>query len=431
MPARILAPILLALACAGALMAFFWWQLATSTVALTRESDRADAIIREPAVGNDGPVDPRDRSLLHLRQGDVLAARGEWAQAQEEYGESVRAGGGLPALRKLAQIQLQRRDMPGVRSTIRKLKSDGAKPEDIVLLESIIELRSGELVKARALLDESEDTPQKHYGTALLGIVQGNHDLAQTELAAAIGGWEPALRARGRILQAAYSEFALFPESSNLHLITLLARALAQVQECELAIPLLVQVTQQKSDYRDAWTVQVYCELTTERPEQALASLEQAYALDPQKPEIQFFLARAHAALGEHRNAITFFEYALTNGFTPPSEVRRLIAGEAVESGDADLALLQYEELIRAPDATIEFYEQYAGMLMTLGRKEAALAKSQAAASLWPEDARAHEILAIAALALGAKDAARGALDRALAINPYSLRAKELMKKLE
>lgn len=431
--ARITAPIIFAFLCAGALVAFLWWQLSQSTEILRQATTPEMQQVISPQAGSsmlDTPIDPRDRALLHLRQGDLLALRGEWADAQEEYESAVDAGGGLPALRKLAQAQMQRRDISGVRSTLRQLKKAGAKTEDLLLLESIVALRTGELLEARKLLTNADDSPQKEYGLALLAIIEGNHEQSQLKLNEVIGGWEPVLRSHARTIMAAYQEFALFEESTNIHLITLLSRSLAQVQECELALPLLVQVTQAKDDYRDAWIIQGYCELTTERPEQSLASLEQAYNLDPQKPEIQYFLARSYAALGDHRNAITFFEYALQNGFQPPSEVRRQIAKSALASGNADLALSQYEALTKDPEAGMEPYEGYIAASIALGRNEEAYFMATEAVNRWPENAAAHDLFGWAALESGKEKEAEKALRKALKINPYLQSAEERLKKL-
>lgn len=431
-PARITAPIVCALLCAAALVAFLWWQLTQSTEILRRATTETveTPVIPQTTTAVSAVVDPRDQALFHLRQGDLLSLRGQWAEAQEEYEKAVDANGGLPALRKLAQAQLQRRDMNGVQSTLRQLKKAGAKTEDLLLLESIVALRTGELLEARRLLQNAEDSPQRHYGLALLSIIEGNHEQAQIELQEVINGWEPVLRSNARTIMAAYQEFALFEESLNIHLITLLARALAQVQECELALPLLVQVTQAKDDYRDAWIVQGFCELTTERPEQALSSLEQAYNLDPQKPEIQYFLARSYAALNDHKNAMTFFEYALQNGFQPESEVRRQLANSALQSGNADLALQQYDALTKDPESTIEPYEGYVTASIALGRAEEAFFMAQEAVKRWPEDAISHDLLGWAALESDRKDEAKQALTKALDLNPYLTSAKERMKQL-
>lgn len=375
--------------------------------------------------------DPRDRALLHLRQGDLLALKGQWAGAQTEYEKSVKNGGGLPALRKLAQAQLQRRNIDGARATIRALKAAGARSEDVLLLESIVALRSGELSSAQSMLQDAQDSPQKHFGLALLHVIRAEHPQAQQELKLVTEGWEPVLRTYARSLQAAYDEFSLFPESTEVHLTTLIARALAQVHECELALPLLGTVTQSVGDYRDAWIVQGYCELTGERYDAAVTSLEHAYTLDPSKPETQYFLARAYSARGEHQNAITFLEYALQNGFVPQAEIHRAIAEEATLESNPTLARDHYAILITASDASIEDYAGYITTTIAIGSADDAYTTAQAVMQKFPDDATATFLLGIAEIAVDKKEEAKAHLRKALELNPSLTEAEEKLKELE
>lgn len=411
-------------------MVFLWWQLKESTRLINPQAIETTTLTTSPTAVTPEMTGDEDASVIHLRRGDLFAERGEWADAQDEYQKSVDTGGGLPALRKLAHAELQRRDIKGVEATIKKLKAEGARPEDVLLLQIIIRIRSGELVDARNLLQVAPDSPQQHYGLALLAIIEGNHPEAQKQLELTVGGWDPVLRSYAKTLQAAYTEFGLFPEGSPMHLTTLLSRALAQVQECEIALPLLVQVTGVKEDYRDAWIVQGYCELVTERPDQSLASLQRAYSLDPQKPEIQYFLARAYGDLYQQQNAITFLEYALSNGFQPQSEVHRLIAKNALALGNGELALEQYDAMTKGDDAIEEFFESYVTVAISLMKNNEAYAKAKAAVQKWPDDPRAYTLLATAAVALDKKDEAKAALEKALEINPRYALAKEMKMKL-
>jgi tetratricopeptide (TPR) repeat protein len=355
-PPRIIAPILCAVLCGGLLIAILWWQLLQSTAILSQKKPHTtSSIINQEdmiaPLSDNLPLDTHDEALMHLRKGDLLSIQGEWKEAEKEYTQAVDKKGGLPALRRLAQAQLQRRNIRGMKSTLSQMKREGARGEDILLLESIVLMRTGEMVRAKKLLEGSKDSPQKNYGLALIAILEGFHELAQERLQDVINGWEPIMRSYAQTLQAAYDEFELFPQSPNIHLITLLARSLAQVQECELALPLLVQVTSQQDDYRDAWIVQGYCEFVTERPEQALHSFERAYALDPEKPEVQYFLGRTYAKLGNSNTSITFLKYALTNGFEPANDIRRLIAEQALASGD-EIIMLENSEYFDHPIPT-------------------------------------------------------------------------------
>ena len=432
-PLRYSLPVGTALVLAGALLIFFFMNLEATRALLVQQltgipatETGAQAAVIQPIV----EAETDDAALLHQRRGDMLALRGEWAEAQKEYQAAVDAQGGLTALRKLAQAELQRRDIRGVRATIDLLRREGARDEDILLLESIVLLRTGELTKARELLNAASSSPQQHYGLALLAIMAGNHEEAKKELLGVSDGWEPALRSYAQTLLAAYDEFALFPQSPTVHLQTLLGHALAEVQECEIALPMLMQVTTSQSDYRDAWTVQGFCELTTERFTEALASLERAYQIDPEKPEIQYFLARAYISLNDHGNAITFLQYALRNGFEPQTEIRQLLAKEALAFGNPSLAIEQYESLTSLPDASVETYVNYVTAAITAGRLQEASVKAEEAVKRWPEDAVALDLLGWTQMENGRREEAKTTLQRALLLNPALQSALEHLQTL-
>lgn len=428
---RVWVPASLAFVCVAIVGAYLFLQLdGTRQFLLKMRAQTSSASGSSVIKLNSLPDVGDDASLLSLRKGDVFALRGEWAQAEEQYKDAVDSGGGLTALRKLAQAQLQRRDIKGAQSTLDELRRNGAKEEDLVLLESIIDIRSGDIAKARGVLSVAADSPHKHYGLALADIAENDLDGAKAELQTVLAGWEPVLRAYAKTLLAAYDEYALFPESPQIHLLTLLSRALADVQECELAIPMLQTVVNAQDDYRDAWIVRGYCELTTERTQQALSSLEQAYQIDPQKPEVQYFLGRAYSGLGDHMNALTFLQYALENGFQPKKEVRRLIAAEAMATGNTALAMEQYDADTRDADADIDAYLTFVSEALTRGQKQEAYLKAKEATEKYPTDARAFDLLGTAAIANDAKDEARAALQKALELDPTLKSAQQKLDQL-
>ncbi len=426
-------PILAALLCAAVIIGVLWWQLRVAGIEILGQRKNADPTKPTPIVPQqivEVSVDPRDVSLLHLRKGDLAALQGDWKTAEDEYRQSVDAEGGLPALRKLAQAQMQRGAVEPLQDTVARMRDAGAKEEDVMLIDAIVSLRANDMEKARTILTEAEDTPQKHYGLGLLRILEGNHDDARHELTLAENGWEPVLRTYAKTLKTAYDEYELFPDSPNIHLVTLIARALAQVQECPLALPLLQQVTLQQDDYRDAWIVRGYCELTAELGDAALESFEKAYSIDPEKPEIQYFLARAYSQMEDHTNAITFLQYALKNGFQPEQEVRRVLAKEALANGDGTLALEQYIALSQFSDAEFETYQNVVALSSAADKNEDAYNTALEATKKWPEDARAYDLLGWAATQVGKTDEARTALEKALELDPSLMSAREHLNQL-
>ncbi len=433
---RIIVPVVAAVLIVAGLLTFLLLQLSTAGKALQQQAnDRAGAALLgsvQPQADSPVPLPTAadDQALVHLRQGDLLALQNDWAGAEKEYQASVDADGGLPALKKLAQAQLQRRDTDGARATLERLRQEGAKAEDLLLLDVIIHLRSGELQQAQDLLTAAVDSPQRQYGLGLLNLIQGKHDDAQVNFKAVLNGWEPVLRTYARTILDAYDEYGLFPESRDIHLQTLLGRALAQTQECELALPLLQQVIEKQDDYRDAWVVHGYCNLETERYQDALRSFERAYALDPEKPEIQYFLGRTYGALQDHKNAITFLQYALQNGFQPEREVRRVIANEALASNDAALALEQFRALSEEKDADLATVRTYVTLALQAGQQAEAEAAAQKATETWPQDAKAFDLLGLAAQEAGHKDVARTALEKALQLDPSLQSAQDRLHAL-
>ncbi len=426
---RFTVPVVAALLVVAGLLGYLWFELQGAAFLANRSVHQPGSALLasdlERAQNVDEPTAGGDSALLHLRQGDLYALEGDWKSAESEYQASVDAKGGIPALKKLAEAQLQRRELDAVHSTIDELKSAGAAIEDVLLLNVLVDLRTGELEQAKTLLTGAGDSPQKHYGLAILAIIQGNHDTAKTELALVANGWEPTLRSYARILQDAYGEFALFPESRDIHLQTLLAHALAQVQECEIALPMLADVTKKQDDYRDAWIVQGYCDLTTERYDRALSSLERAYSLDPEKPEIQYFLGRTYAAMNDPHNATTFLQYALKNGFQPESEVRRMIAVEAQAGGDFPAALEQLRVLATASGADLANVESYVKVALQLQNTAEASSAAQDAVKKWPDSAAAYDILGWSLAAQKDKIKAQAAFEKALQLDPTLEDAKQ------
>lgn len=425
-------PALLALAVAALIGGFLFWQLDSARALLQRmsEAPTASGSTIRPISPLPTPVERGDAALTALRAGDLLALRGEWADAENEYRAAAEAGGGLTALRKLAQAQLQRRNIEAARETLRAMRSAGARDEDLVLLESIIDLRSGSLDDARRLLTDAADSPQKHYGLGLLALVEARHDDARAALSTVLGGWEPTLRGYAKALLAAYDEYDLFDGSPETHRQTLLARALADVGECELALPMLSSVLAQQDDYRDAWIVQGFCQLTSERPDEAKLSLERAYAIDPQKPEIQYFLARTFSKLGDHQAAVTYLKYAIENGFTPLAEAKRLLAAEAFATGDSTLALQQLDEISRADGAGIDAFANFVTAALSVGQKEEAYARAQAAVAAHPDSAVAHDLLGWTAMETNRNDEARAELQKALDLDPTLQSARDRLSSL-
>lgn len=423
-PPRIYVPLLLAAALGIAVGGLFLWQIhrSVATIEGSFNSGNNTSFLQKILPGSPRTTPNsamQSQALMELRQGEIFELKGEWKRAEDKYAESVNSGGGTPALKKLASIQLQRREYEGASKTIDALKQENKDSDDVMLLEGILALRKGDVPTAISIFNRKPDSPQSMYGLALTSIVKAEHDKAKLHLAKAGESADPAIRGIAAVILEAYNEFALFPEGRAEHLATLLARSLAQVNECEAALALTNPVVAAEPRYRDAWIVKGFCEFTTERTRDALTSLEQAYSLDPEKPEIQYFLARTHSALGDPQNAVTFLQYSIINGFQPERDARELLADYALELGNTALALEQYKLIANGKDGDLDAYKRYVDLAVgSANHGLDALALAKEALLKYPDDAAALTMAAKAALAAGLPADAQKYIEAALKIDP-------------
>ncbi len=437
---RVYIPALLAVFLGGGIGALFLWQIhsSVSVIESAFQTPGGKTSFLQKLLPSNNQQHPdsasQSQALSKLRQGEIYELKGEWKQAENFFAESVAAGGGAPALRKLAAIQLQRREYDGAKESIARLKNENRDSDEVMLLEGLLALRQGETAKAKTIFGRKPTAPQSHYGLALAAIAEGDHEQAKAELSKAVQGTDPTIRTYANTILQSYNEFALFPAGQEIHLRTLLARSLAQINECETALTLLGGVVATQDRYRDAWIVKGYCEFNSERLKDALASLEKAYSLDPEKPEIQYFLARTYAALGDPQNAVTYLQYALLNGFTPEKDARELLADYAKELGNTELALEQFKLLADEKESELPAYERYIDLAVgTHDHALDALASAKNALVRWPDDPLALTLAAQAAFAAGLPEDASKYIQRALKLDPKNPKALEVdaaMKKV-
>ncbi len=438
-PARFTVPVVLAVLLTVGIGGLFLWQIHRSVATIEssfRVGNAGPSLMKKLMPGSSRIVadsTTQSAALMQLKQGEIYELKGEWKHAEDRYAESVNSGGGSPALKKLAAIQLQRREYSEAAETISRLKEQNKDSDDVMLLEGILALRKGNPEAAAAIFGRRPATSQGLYGLALSSIARSDHEAAKAHLQKAAQSGDPTIRSYANAILQSYGEFALFPNGQAIHLQTLLARSLAQVNECETALQLIAPVINAEPRYRDAWIVKGFCEFNTERTKDALASLEQAYSLDPEKPEIQYFLARTHAALGDPANAVTFLQYSLLNGFQPEKDARLLLADYATELGNTDLALEQYKLISQEPDSDLDAFRKYILLAVGTGNHSLdALSVAKNALQRWPDDAVALTLAAKAALSAGVPEDAVRYIQSALKIDPTdkdALATQEAIKK--
>ena len=312
-----------------------------------------EKLLALPVAGEEGEEAPLPFALL-IDQADAAFAAGSLQDAMRLYEQALAvagetglsSGSDIPVIRKLFQTALLLRDEDKAQSMLGLLSFRGVSEEVIDALRGFLLLNGGDREGARALFGKYPESPEHAYGRALLAIVQKAHEETETELTTVRKSSDPLLIHAAGVLQGAYDEFALFEDGKETHRLTLLGRSLAQVNQCPVAEELLNEVIREEPDYRDAWIILGYCRLVLQNTEGALEAFRQAYSLDPEKAETQYFLGLAHERSGALAEARTYFGYALQNGFEPERAVREKLAALSRREGAYEDAAAHYRAII-------------------------------------------------------------------------------------
>jgi tetratricopeptide (TPR) repeat protein len=310
--------------------------------------------------GNGGVSIPSERLT---QEGDSAFSTGNLTDAMRFYEQALETGADIPVIRKVFQVALLLRDTEKAEVMLGLLSFRGVGEETLDALRGLLFLREDDRTKAAELFAKYPESPDHAYGRVLLAILEKKHEEAEAALLIMQRSSDPLLVHAAQTIQGAYDEFALFEDGRETHRLTLLTRALAQVNQCPVAETLLHSVLQEEPDYRDAWIILGYCKLVLQDFAGSLTAFEEAYKLDPEKAETQYFLGLAHERLGNAPQAKTFFTYALENGFEPSKAVREKLAELSKAEGAYADAAAQYRAIL-AIEQTPESYHALVTLLI-------------------------------------------------------------------
>ena len=315
-----------------------------------------------PLPGGEEEQDVPVPFAVLVTQADTAFALGNLSEALSLYdraltlsdGSGFSPGSDVPVIRKLFHTTLLLRDWERAEAMLGLLSFRGVSEEALDALRGFLLLHKGEKAGAQHLFQKYPENPEHLYGLALLSLLQGTHEETEQFLSMIREkSSDPVLVHAAQTLQGAYDEFALFEDGKNSHQSTLLARALAQLNQCPFALELLEGVMLSEPDYRDAWIIKGYCTLILQETTEALEAFEKAYSLDPEKSETQYFLGLTHERMGKMTEARTFLSYALQNGFQPERAIREKLATIAEAEGAYEDAAAEYQSLLELGDENL------------------------------------------------------------------------------
>ena len=219
-------------------------------------------------------------------------------------------------------------------------------------------------------------------------------------------------------LQKAINTFQSFSDGQNIYFKALLAQVLVDNKDFELAIYLTEKILKERSDYRDVWIINGYAYLSLENYEKAKNALENAYDLDPVKPQTQYFLAVVLEELEQKETALEFYQLAYKNKYEPKIHVLQKIAELSLNLEYYDEAYTLYEEILKLENTEIDSFIRPVWIAIDkLNNLEKAEAIALWAQKLFPEEAQSYNLLAWVEIEKGNISRAQNFLNQALQFN--------------
>lgn len=217
----------------------------------------------------------------------------------------------------------------------------------------------------------------------------------------------------------AFDLFGSFKEGSPLYLETLLAKALTEIEEYEVSIPLLYDVISKKNNYRDAWIVLGYAYLNTGKIADSIDSFSQAESLSPNKPETLFFLGLAYFANDNIDRAIYYLEKSDKAGFEPKDEINLKLGDLYLIQQKYKKSAERYEKVIALNTSNINIFAKAVWLnIEKLNTPDRALEIAANSITYYPNSAMSYNLAGWAYAALDRYDEAETYLKKALSIDP-------------
>jgi len=227
------------------------------------------------------------------------------------------------------------------------------------------------------------------------------------------------LKTKSQIFLDQYIIYNNYTEEGIIFLKTILANALVQNEEYELAITELFEIITDQSNYRDAWLILGYSYLKTNQIQDAIDALNQAKELDPKKSETLFLLGLSYYLNDEYEKAIFYLEKAKTEGFSNKDLINIKLAEIYKIKEKYEKSAQIYEELLANEIYTIEIFKNLSSIYLDefndISKTEKLALK---ALELFPKNAETYYIIGKTNLYKKDIERAEEYLKEAIRLNP-------------
>lgn len=168
--------------------------------------------------------------------------------------------------------------------------------------------------------------------------------------------WDKNYKSKVFVLNWAIEEFKTYRDSQNIHLYTLIWKALTNSFEFEVSNKILWDILKKREDYRDAKIIFAYNKIRQWDAKKWLQFLIEAGNIDSSKPEIKFYKAIAYEDLWNNIKAKHNFLIALKNWFEPKSQIYQKLAEIYFNEWDFWESVNFYKKMLSVNSDKIEYF---------------------------------------------------------------------------
>lgn len=357
-----------------------------------------------------------------LNKGDFYYESGLYSLAIDAYtNASEQEPSKIEPLLRIGEIQLIEREFEKAKNLALEVIKISPTNVNGKLILGRANLGLEDFSEAKTIFDNInvDDSSVKYY-QGMMALYFGDYQRARTLLNNSVeNSTNDGIKNNANKLLNAMNEFDRYQAGLHEHLKVLVARAMVQINQPQMAKDLIWNVLQTKRDYRDAWIILGYSYLQMERYKDSVDALEEAVRQDPGKPETFFYLGLAYAGVDELDKAIESLELAAKYGYEPKIHVEQKLAEFYFQAEDYNNASSLYEDVISKNPTDIEYFVRPVWVYIDkLNQPDKAVSLAEKSIVYHPDNAMSYNLLGWAQVANNDFINANKNLQKALTLNP-------------
>ncbi len=323
--------------------------------------DRPEETILVEVPDTPDKVERRKSYEEYMQKGDTFKTSGFYALAIDSYtNASEEEPDRIEPLVEIGELQILEGNYEGAKNLATKILQKNETNTDAKVILGRANIGLEQFTEAKTILDSiTIDYPDVLYYQGMIALYFGEYERARGLLNGAIDPEKnPSLdiKAKTQRMINAMNEFDAYQAGLHEHLKVLVARAMVQNEQPQMAKELLWQVLKEDRTYRDAWIVLGYSYLQLNSYQDAVDALEEAARQDPDKPETLFYLGLAYAGNNQLEDAIKSLELALKLNYEPKIHVEQKLAELYFQVEDYEKASEKYEEVISMNASDLDYF---------------------------------------------------------------------------